>query len=46
MPNQDDIHPEEEGRVSPAMTRRQAVKWGALGTVGLAAVGTGCAQRG
>ncbi|MEX1186346.1 MAG: multicopper oxidase domain-containing protein [Gemmatimonadaceae bacterium] len=46
MSDQNDRAPEGKDLVAPLMSRRQAVKWGALGTVGLAAAGTACVQRG
>ncbi|HUR92260.1 MAG TPA: multicopper oxidase domain-containing protein [Gemmatimonadaceae bacterium] len=37
-----DTIPASDERQAPAISRRQAVKWGALGSVGLAAVGAAC----
>jgi len=37
-----DSTPANDERAAPTMSRRQAVKWGALGTVGLAAAGAAC----
>lgn len=38
-----DSTPVEDQRTAPVISRRQAMKWGALGTVGLAAAGAACA---
>lgn len=46
MPGREDGVPNGEEPRASLMTRRQAVKWGALGTVGLAAVGVGCVPNG
>src|SRR5688572_26137402 len=42
MATEKDSIPASDERAAPAITRRQAVKWGALGTVGLAAAGAAC----
>ena len=42
MPIQKDPAQVTDGTSPPTITRRQAVKWGALGTVGLAAAGAAC----
>lgn len=45
MPRPDVHSTTDEIRPDPVMTRREAVRRGALGTVGLAAVGTACVRR-
>ncbi|MGI8620167.1 MAG: multicopper oxidase domain-containing protein [Gemmatimonadaceae bacterium] len=42
MPDREDGGTSGEEQRASLMTRHEAVKWGALGTVGLAAVGVGC----
>ena len=46
MSRQNDPKFEDDVCAGPVMTRRQAVKWGALGTVSLAAAGAGCVPKG
>ena len=42
MATEKESGPDRDSGPAPVITRRQAVKWGALGSVGLAAAGSAC----